>query len=123
MSTEHQLQREIVQKLHDAGILTYEGDAMSGLQFIPDTSWSNRKKRISFINHHYSIGYTKGQPDLLLVLKHGETLFVELKNGKKGCQTLEQKVFQGKCGQLGHTYVVWRSVQDAEDFIEGYKKL
>lgn len=121
--TEHHLQKEIVQELRDAGILTYEGDAMSGLQFIPDNNWSNKKKRYAFINHHYSIGYTKGQPDLVLVLKDGETLFVELKNGKSGSQTLEQKVFQGECKRLSHNYVVWRSVQDAIDFIEGYKKL
>lgn len=117
--SEHILQKQIVALLRRNGIDTVGCDVMSGLMF----AGRDINKRYAFISHQKAIGATKGQPDLILLLKDGETLLVELKNGKQGSQSLEQKKFQERCIKIGHNYVVWRSVQDAIDFIEGYKKL
>lgn len=117
--SEHDLQKQIVMLLKRVGILTIETDVMSGLQFLP----VNTAARFRFVAHHKSMGYVSGQPDLILLLRDGETLLVELKNGKAGKQSLDQKLFQERCNRLSHNYVVWRSYKDALDFIDGYRKI
>ena len=116
---EHNLQKQIVSYLRGQGILTIDTDVMSGLMFLGN----NQRMRYGFINHHKRMGYTAGSPDLVLLMKDGETLLVELKDGKNNNQSEEQKYFEGMARNRGHNYVVWRSVQDAIDFIEGYEKL
>lgn len=115
---EHDLQKQIVRLLRWNGILTVETDVMSGLQFVKTVN-----QRYGFINHHKAMGMTKGQPDIILLLKDGETVLVELKDGHKNNQTQEQKDFEAGARQLGHNYVVWRSFADAQNFIHGYKIL
>ena len=118
-SPEHDLQKQIVGYLRGNGILTIGTDVMSGLMFFG----SNQINRMRFINHHKRMGYTVGQPDLVLLLKDGETLLVELKDGKKGHQSSEQKYFEVLAKNHSHNYVIWRSVQDAVDFVMGYKRI
>jgi hypothetical protein len=123
-SPEHTLQKQIVGYLRSNGILTISTDVMSGLMFLGNPKLpSVQKKRMIYINHHKSLGYTAGQPDIVLLLKDGETLLVELKDGKKGKQSSEQGYFEVLAKLRSHNYVVWRSVQDAVDFVQGYKKL
>lgn len=117
--SEHILQKQIVALLRKNGIDTVGCDVMSGLMF----AGGDINKRYAFISHQKAIGATKGQPDLILLLKDGETLLVELKNGKQGSQTLEQKMFQERCVKIGHNYVVWRKFEDAVDFIKGYRNI
>lgn len=115
---EHDLQKQIVKLLRWNGILTLGTDVMSGLQFVNTVN-----QRYGFINHHKALGYTVGQADLVLLLKDGETVLVELKDGNKNNQTQEQKNFEAEARRLGHNYVVWRSFADAQNFVHGYKIL
>lgn len=118
-SPEHDLQKQIVGYLRSNGILTIGTDVMSGLMFFG----KNQVGRMCFINHHKRMGYTVGQPDLVLLLKDGETLLVELKDGNKNKQRKEQEVFEVLSKIRHHNYVVWRRFQDAVDFVRGYKKI
>lgn len=123
-SPEHILQKLIVGYLRSNGILTIGTDVMSGLMFLGNPKLpSVQKKRMIYINHHKRLGYTTGQPDIVLLLKDGETLLVEVKDGNNNDQTPEQCYFETLASQRQHNYVVWRSVQDAVDFVQGYKKL
>jgi hypothetical protein len=117
-SPEHILQRDIVEKLQDAGILTVGTDVMSGLMLFG----KNQVARMRFINHHHKMGYVNGQPDLILLLDGGETLLVELKVNKNK-QSSDQEQFEYLAKIRGHNYVVWRSTQDAVDFIRGYRNI
>lgn len=118
-SPEHDLQKQIVGYLISKGIVTIGTDVMSGLMFFG----KNQIGRMCFINHHKRMGYTVGQPDLVLLLNDGETLLVELKDGKNNNQSAEQKYFECMARNRGHNYVVWRKFQDAVDFVRGYKKI
>lgn len=52
-----------------------------------------------------------GAPDLVLVLKGGKTLWVEVK-GDKGKQTKAQEEWQRTLEEYGHRYIVVRSVSE-----------
>lgn len=114
---EHQLQYSIVTYLRLNHILCIEADAMSGLQFFSPTD----SRRFAFIKHHTKMGYEKGQADLMLLLKGGRCVFVELKT-KTGRQSEDQKKFQKAVELLGFSYMVWRSLDDAEKFIKEISK-
>lgn len=117
--TEHQLQANIVRFLRLSGFLTMDCDVMAALRYLQNRD----NRRLLYINQHKGMGYTNGQPDLLVILPEGEVLFIEVKDGAKGRQSGEQKVFQNSLTKLGHNYVVWRSVDDAIDFVTGYKAM
>lgn len=61
-------------------------------------------------------GVSAGVADLIILLPIGNALFVEVKTAK-GRQSPEQKAFQERVESLGFNYVIWRSVEDAEKFI------
>ena len=61
-------------------------------------------------------GVSAGAADLIILLPIGNVLFVEVKTAK-GRQSPEQKAFQERVEKLGFNYVIWRSVEDAEKFI------
>lgn len=61
-------------------------------------------------------GVSAGVADLIILLPIGNVLFVEVKTAK-GRQSPEQKAFQERVEKLGFNYVIWRSVEDAEKFI------
>lgn len=115
--TEHTLQSQIVRILRGAGFITIDGDVMSALRYLP----ARDNRRFLFINQHNQMGYTKGQPDLIVLLPKGRVLLVEMKNGKLGRQRLEQKKFQTETEAMGHDYRVWRSVEDAVAFVKEKK--
>jgi VRR-NUC domain len=111
--TEHTLQSQIVRILRGTGFITIDGDVMSALRYLP----ARDNRRFLFISQHSKMGYTKGQPDLIVLLSKGRVLLVEMKNGKLGRQSLEQKKFQKQMEAMGHDYRVWRSVEDAVAFV------
>ena len=114
---EHDLQYSIVTYLRLHHVLCIENDAMSGLQFFSPKDG----RRFAFINHHVKMGYEKGQADLMLLLKGGECVFVELKT-KQGRQSSEQKTFQHAVELLGFRYLIWRSLDDAIKFVGELKR-
>nr|DAV82134.1 MAG TPA: Nuclease [Caudoviricetes sp.] len=63
-----------------------------------------------------SNGGLAGAPDLIIVLEN-EVVFVEVKT-KSGRQTEYQKIFQQKVNSLGHRYLIWRGLIDAQEFIK-----
>ena len=69
-----------------------------------------------------SEGVVAGAPDLVLILNDGETVWVELKT-TTGRQQLSQKWFQEQLEQLQHNYLIWRSIDDAMAFVQGYRKM
>lgn len=109
---EHDLQQDIITYLRLNKVFCFETDVMSGLQYFSHTD----NRRYAFIKYHKSVGYVKGQPDLVLLLDGGKCVLVELKTSK-GRQSEEQKDFQKAVGLLGFTYLVWRSLDDAIKFV------
>ena len=110
--TEHQLQKLICNLLEYSGIFFFETDVMDGLKFC-----GSERQRLSFINHHKQMGYKKGQSDLIIVLPK-RIVFVEIKNGKEGRQSEEQKKFQKIVESNFHSYEIWRNIQDCQTFIK-----
>jgi hypothetical protein len=116
MTEEHTLQANMVELLRLHHVLVFETDVMSGLQFFSHTD----KRRFAFIAHHKKIGYIKGQPDLVIVLKN-KTVFIEVKT-KKGIVSPEQKEFKKEIETREQTCEVWRSLEDCIKFIKENKK-
>lgn len=115
-ANEHALQKKIVEGLRFNGIMVFETDVMSGIGYFDKKD----PRRYRFIEHHKKMGWQKGTPDLVLVLKDA-CLFVEVKNGKSYNPSFEQKSIISTLQRLGHHAVVWRSLDDFRDFIKGYK--
>ena len=61
-----------------------------------------------------------GESDLTLFCRGGRTVFIEIKTGT-GRQSKKQKKFQAAVERLGYEYIILRSVEDAERFIEDAK--
>jgi len=104
--TEHDIQKQIVEYLRLKNILVFNTDVMGGLQFFSHKD----RRRFSFINHHKSMGYTKGQPDLIIAVQ-GSLVAVEIKKPKT-YQSKEQKELQKQLEYQGIKYCVWRSLDD-----------
>jgi tRNA G46 methylase TrmB len=114
--TEHQTQYLIHNYLTAHGIIHFETDVMSGLQY-----FSHRdNRRFAFISHHRKLGYLKGQPDLV-ILACGSVFFVELKK-EDGRQSKEQKQVEKQLKESGYNYIVWKSLDDCKKFVDMWKK-
>jgi len=108
LTSEHDIQKQIVKFLRLMNILVFELDCMSGLQFFSHQDY----RRYTFVSHHKAMGYEKGQPDLLMVLPE-RVIFLEVK--KAGAyQGKEQKVIQKKIEELKREYYVVRSLEDVK---------
>ena len=112
MLTEHQIQGQIVEIFRLHHVLIIETDVMSGLQFFSHKD----KRRYSFIAHHKKIGYTKGQPDLVIVLNN-EVIFIEVKT-PKGTMSPEQEEFKNYIELAGLKHIVMRSAEEALELIK-----
>ena len=108
MKQEHTIQAHVCRYLRLRGCQVIDADVMAGLVYLP----INHPSRFAFVNAHKQMGYTKGQPDLIVLTPNGRTLLVEMKAGKKGVQSKEQKYFEGWCDKHGFKYCVWRSLED-----------
>ena len=111
-TTEDELQKQIVMKLRAHGAFVILTDAVGpALKFIP-----TQQQRMGFISWSKARGWSKGIPDLLVVWK-GNILFLELKNGKKGRLSEEQKTWREKIIEAGYEYACWRTLQECVDWI------
>lgn len=61
------------------------------------------------------MGARAGIPDLIIVLGCGRVAWVEIKT-PTGRMQESQRYFERICADHGHTYSVWRSVDDARDW-------
>ena len=109
---EHDIQANIVQYLRIKGIPTIGTDVMSGLTFFSHKD----NRRFSFIAHHKNIGYTKGQPDLV-ILTPNRAICLEVK-ADKGYQSPEQKYFQEECERMSIDYYLVRSLDDVINILK-----
>lgn len=113
--SEHRLQYAIHTLLSRFGIVHFETDVMDALKYFG----RNQRLRLGYISHHKKMGYTVGQPDLV-VLASGKVYFVELKT-EKGRQSKEQRQFQEIVTAKGYNYLIWRSLDDCLNFIKERK--
>lgn len=106
------LQRQIVAKFraHDAFVIMTDAVGPA-LKFINDP-----KKRMGFISWSKARGWEKGVPDLLIVWKN-KVLFLELKFGKQGRLSPEQKIWQQRIIDAGYEYACWRTLEECEMYI------
>lgn len=104
---EHYLQIAIHKLLTYAGIFHFA---------IPNGGARNLKVAMSL----KAEGVLAGASDLVLVLEK-RIVFVELKNGKIGRQSEHQKSFQNEVEKRGFEYVIWRNIEDCEDFLKKNK--
>ena len=82
MKQEHTLQAQVCRYLRLRGCMVIDADVMLGLVYLP----VNHPSRFAFVNAHKMMGYTKGQPDLIVLMPSGKVIFAEMKAGKKGVQ-------------------------------------
>lgn len=61
-----------------------------------------------------------GESDLTLFCRGGKTVFIEVKTDA-GRQSKKQKKFQAAVERLGYEYIIMRSVDDAQRYIEKVK--
>lgn len=108
MKQEHTIQAHVCNFLRLKGCMVIDADVMAGLVYLP----VNHPSRFAFVNAHKQMGYTKGQPDLIVLKPDGRTLLVEMKAGKQGKQSKEQKYFEEWALRHGFKYCVWRSLED-----------
>jgi hypothetical protein len=116
-SKEHILQTQIIPSLRKLGYLTMDCDVMDGLKFLPKKD----KRRFGFVKQHKNMGYTVGQSDLVIISPKGRVFFVEMKNGKEGVQSEDQKWFERIVTSYGLDYLIWRTPEDVMKFIKGEK--
>lgn len=106
------LQRQIVAKFRAHQAFVIMTDAVGpALKFISDS-----KKRMGFISWSKARGWEKGVPDLLIVWK-GKVLFLELKFGKQGRLSEEQKIWRQRILDAGYDYACWRTLEECENWI------
>lgn len=125
---EHTLQERIVIYLYRMHCRTIDTDVMDACKYLsplPTDTISVKKRKEAekqkYIKIHHQRGYTNGQPDLVVLVPNGQVLFVELKT-PKGVQSGAQKDFQRQAEFMGHTYVIWRSLDDAIEFFKEFNK-
>lgn len=104
---EHALQKMVVSYLRVKGYITINTDMMIGLKFL-----KTQAQRINFISNCNATGYTKGQFDLICITEDKGIWFLELKNGKKGVLSKEQKELAKTIKKWGYNYAVIREFED-----------
>lgn len=124
---EHTFQEQVVLYLYRMHCRTIDTDVMDACKYLsplptdkPAEQQRKLKEKNKFIKIHHQRGYTNGQPDLIVLMPNGQILLVELKT-QKGVQSAAQKDFQRQAEFMGHTYVIWRSLDDAIKFFRGHQ--
>lgn len=68
-------------------------------------------------------GIMPGVSDLIVLLPNGKVFFVELKNPNgKGRQSPTQRAFEDNVRAFGHTYLLWDSFEQVEQFINAHRE-
>lgn len=62
-------------------------------------------------------GVLAGVADIEILLPNSRAIFVELKNGKIGWQSQEQKSFEKEVKLRGFEYLIWRTFDDCIKFV------
>jgi len=104
---EHAIQCAICKELDKANIL----------YFAVPNGGKRPPKTASFLKAE---GVLAGVSDLVILLPNAKAVFVEVKTAKNGQQDT-QKTFQSNVEKLGFKYIIWRSVDDAINFIKEVK--
>lgn len=81
---------------------------------------NSNKRGAREIAVHKATGLMAGAPDLVVLLKNGICLLLELKTAKGG-QRDRQKDFERLCAILRHKYRVCRSVEEVLECVLGEK--
>jgi hypothetical protein len=111
-SSEDILQRQIVTKFRTHGAFVILTDAVGpALKFIP-----TKEKKMGFVSWSKARGWEKGVPDLIIIWK-GSVLFLELKFGKTGKLSEEQKLWRTRIIDAGYEYACWRTLAECEEWI------
>lgn len=105
--TEHELQKQIVQLFRMRGFQVFVLDAMTGAGYFSQRD----PRRFAFIADLKARGYTKGQPDLCVV--RNRAVFIELKRGRGGHASPEQKDMWKWLVDHGHQAFIIKSVEEA----------
>lgn len=113
MKEEHLLSCQVAKHLRKRGYITLDCDVMSALRYLPP---KDATRRVMYINSHTSMGYTRGQSDLVVLSPKGVTTYIELKNGRANNQSPQQKIFENEVLRRGGRYVVFRTIDDCVNF-------
>lgn len=114
MKQEHVLSTQVARYLRMRGYVTLDCDVMSALKYLPNYDGKNRAM---FVNSRKQMGYTLGQADLTVINRYGNISFLELKNGKAGKQSDNQKYFEQEIKCRGGNYVLIRDFNDCVKFV------
>lgn len=114
MKQEHVLSCQVARYLRMRGYITVDCDVMSALKYLP---LKDDRNRAMFVKSRKEMGYTLGQSDLVVINKYGVVSFLELKNGKAGKQSDNQKYFEQEIKCRGGNYELIRSLDDVVDFV------
>ena len=115
MKQEHSLSCQVTKYLRIRGYVTSDCDVMSALKYLPV---HNDRDRSMFVASRKAMGYTLGQSDLIVISKYGRITFLELKNGKAGKQSDNQKWFEQEIKYRGGNYEIIRDMDDCIKFVE-----
>ena len=114
MKQEHVLSCQVTRYLRMRGYVTLDCDVMSALKYLPAYDARNRAM---FVASRKAMAYTLGQADIVCINKYGNVSFLELKNGKAGKQSDNQKYFEQEIKCRGGNYVLIRDFDDCIKFV------
>ena len=103
MKLEERIQFECVMWLQEAGYY---------FMSVPNEATAKRA------SHFIAMGMRPGASDLVIIMPAGRVIFVELKN-EIGTQKKGQKLFQSRVEELGHTYILIRSLDELKKALSG----
>jgi len=101
--SEREIAREILKHLRSKGVLCFRHE--------PNTYNHT-------LGHHVSNPYVMaGAPDIIAILEGGIFCGIEVKT-PKGKQSPDQILFQKRAEALGARYIVARSIEDVDNFLD-----
>ena len=85
---------------------------------VPNTRYNAKE------GHRFKImGQMPGVSDLILLIPSGKVFFIELKNPNgTGRQSTTQREFEDTVRAFGHTYLIWDSWKQVEQFINAHRQ-
>ncbi len=103
---EHEIQKQIVEYVRLQGGLIINTDVMGSIRGLSGIARITRARKQKYL------GYTNGQPDLIVIIK-GMVLFIEVKTASKSSiQSTAQKEFESELLKQGLNYFIVRSLED-----------